>query len=96
MSPVIEAMEALGSNSALQAKVKINALNVLIELGLDKPLALALILKKHKELKQLINVKDNLCCIIKMPWSLMLEQSDKQFLYDDTTSEQSMINSRVA
>jgi hypothetical protein len=47
MSHLIKAMEQLGSNPALKAKVRINCLNVLQKLGLNKKMSLALITKNH-------------------------------------------------
>jgi hypothetical protein len=47
MSHLIKAMEQLGSNPALKAKVRINCLDVLQKLGLNKKISSALITKNH-------------------------------------------------
>ena len=74
-------MEKLGGNSVLKAKAQVNALAVLRELGLGESTASALLMNKKEELKQLINVNDNLCCVIKLPWAITLCYSYESFLY---------------
>jgi len=47
MSHLIKAMEQLGSNPALKAKVRINCLKVLQQLGLNKKISSALTTKNN-------------------------------------------------
>jgi len=60
MSHLIKSMEQLGSNPALRSKVRMNCLETLVNLGVNKQLSSALALKNTKDISRLMKTRDKM------------------------------------
>jgi len=67
MSHLIKAMEQLGSNPALKAKVLVNGLKVLQNMGVKKTLSSALLANDLKKVNTLTKSRKNMVCFISTP-----------------------------
>jgi len=83
MSHLIKAMEQLGSNPALKAKVLVNGLKTLQNMGVKKTLSLALLANDLKTVGTLTRSRQNMVCFISTPPG-NLNTLSHQFIIDKT------------